>query len=161
MVAQSIDQLKQEWTDKYVVVDGERPELARFRDVVGGVKTVNMSGRALVEFDDYHLNIGWYDIDLEFLKVVDKPPPKARNRRRKRSPPQRRPPAKPLQRPGPSRNRPRSQRPAENRPSPTSWPPPARGKARREDGSGAAKAAAPPKQSRRQTRGSPKSIARR
>jgi hypothetical protein len=35
-----------------------------------------MSGRALVEFIDYHLNIGWFDIDLDYLKVVDKPAPK-------------------------------------------------------------------------------------
>ena len=76
MFADQIEQMKREYTDKYVVVDATRPELARFRDVVGRVKTVNMSGRALVEFDDYHLNIGWYDIDPEFLKVVDKPPPK-------------------------------------------------------------------------------------
>src|SRR5262245_25052637 len=76
MVTQSLEKLKRQYTDKYVVVDGSRPELARFRDVVGQVKTVNMSGRALVEFLDYHLNIGWYDIAPEFLKVVDKPPPK-------------------------------------------------------------------------------------
>jgi hypothetical protein len=76
MVAQSIDQLKQDWTDKYVVVDGAQPELARFRDVVGQVKTVNMSGRALVEFLEYHVNIGWFDIDVDFLKIVDKPAPK-------------------------------------------------------------------------------------
>jgi hypothetical protein len=76
MFTDQIEKLKREYTDKYVVVDGSRPELARFRDVVGRVKTVNMSGRALVEFDDYHLNIGWYDIAPEFLKVVDKPPPK-------------------------------------------------------------------------------------
>jgi hypothetical protein len=74
---EQIERMKCQYTDKYVVVDATRPELARFRDVVGRVKTVNMSGRALVEFDDYHLNIGWYDIDTEFLKVVDKPPPKA------------------------------------------------------------------------------------
>lgn len=77
MLADQIEKMKRDYTDKYVVVDGTRPELARFRDIVGRVKTVNMSGRALVEFDDYHLNIGWYDIDPEFLKVVDKPPPKA------------------------------------------------------------------------------------
>ena len=34
-----------------------------------------MSGRALVQFDGYN-NIGWYDIDLSFLKVVDAPLPK-------------------------------------------------------------------------------------
>mgnify|MGYP003323837759 FL=1 len=31
-----------------------------------------MSGRALVEFDGYN-NIGWYDIDVDFLKLVDEP----------------------------------------------------------------------------------------
>ncbi len=73
-----IDELKRKYTDKYVVVDGERPELARFRDTYGTVKTVNMSGRALVEFADYHLNIGWYDIDPSYLKLIDAPlPPKA------------------------------------------------------------------------------------
>ena len=76
MVSQQIDKIKQDYTDKYVVVDTEQPELARFSDLVGQVKTVNMNGRALVEFLDYHLNIGWFDIDLNYLKVVDKPAPK-------------------------------------------------------------------------------------
>ncbi len=76
MVIANIEKIKQEYTDKYVVVDARLPELARFADVVGQVKTVNMNGRALVEFQDYHLNIGWYDIDLDYLKVVDKPLPK-------------------------------------------------------------------------------------
>ncbi len=76
MVSEQIEKIKQEYTDKYVVADADRPELARFRDHVGQVKTVNMSGRALVEFVDYHLNIGWFDIDLDYLKVVDKPAPK-------------------------------------------------------------------------------------
>lgn len=73
MPMEQIENLKQNYTDKYVVVDGRRPELARFRDQVGQVKTVNMNGRALVQFADYHLNTGWYDIDLGYLKVVDKP----------------------------------------------------------------------------------------
>jgi len=76
MVAEDIEKIKRDYTDKYVVVDASRPELARFRDHVGQVKTVNMSGRALVEFIDFHLNIGWHDIDLDYLKVVDKPAPK-------------------------------------------------------------------------------------
>jgi hypothetical protein len=76
MVFPNIEKIKQDYTDKYVMVDPQRPELARFANAVGQVKTVNMSGRALVEFLDYHLNIGWYDIELEFLKVVDKPLPK-------------------------------------------------------------------------------------
>jgi len=76
MQVEQIEEKKHHYTDKYVVVDTTRPELARFRGLVGQVKTVNMSGRALVEFMDYHLNIGWYDIDPAFLQVVDKPPPK-------------------------------------------------------------------------------------
>ena len=75
MVFDHIEQLKRQYTDKYVVVDESRPELARFRGVTGIVKTVNMSGRALVEFDSYHANIGWYDIELDFLHVVPKPEP--------------------------------------------------------------------------------------
>ena len=77
MFGDKIEQMKRDFTDKFVLVDASRPELARFRDVVGRVKTVNMNGRALVEFDEYHLNIGWYDIAPEYLKVVDQPPPKA------------------------------------------------------------------------------------
>lgn len=72
----AIEKLKSEFTDKYVVVDAGRPELARFAGLTGRVKTVNMSGKALVEFDGRN-NIGWYDIGLDFLKVVPKPEPKA------------------------------------------------------------------------------------
>ena len=58
MVFEHIDKLKSEYTDKYVVVDPSLPELARFRELTGIVRTVNMNGRALVEFDG-HQNIGW------------------------------------------------------------------------------------------------------
>jgi hypothetical protein len=67
-----IEKLKQQWTDKYVVVDSDRPELRRFEGQTGTVKTVNMSGRALVQFEAYN-NIGWYDIALDYLKVIDQP----------------------------------------------------------------------------------------
>jgi len=77
MVFEQIEQLKQQYTDKYVMVDATQPELARFGNRTGQVKTVNMSGRALVEFDGGDNNIGWFDIGLDFLKVVDKPLPKA------------------------------------------------------------------------------------
>jgi len=82
MVFEQIEKVKQQYTDKYVQVDGNRAELARFKDLVGQVKTVNMSGRALVEFMDYHLNIGWFDIDLDYLKVVDKPAPKPKEEKK-------------------------------------------------------------------------------
>src|SRR5277367_5392944 len=67
-----IEQLKQRYTDKMVAVDTALPELRRFEHQTGRVKTVNMSGRALVEFDAYD-NIGWYDIELDFLRVIDQP----------------------------------------------------------------------------------------
>jgi hypothetical protein len=73
MVFERIESLKREYTDKYVVVDESRPELARFHGQVGVVKTINMNGRALVEFQDYIANIGWFDIDLDFVTVVPKP----------------------------------------------------------------------------------------
>lgn len=72
MIFKEIEKLKKDFTDKYVVVDEQRPELKRFNGMTGVVKTVNMNGRALVEFGD-HENIGWFDIELDFLKVVDKP----------------------------------------------------------------------------------------
>jgi hypothetical protein len=70
-----IERLKAEWTDKYVVVASRAPELARFASTTGIVKTVNMNGRCLVEFDQFN-NIGWYDIDPSCLKIVPKPLPK-------------------------------------------------------------------------------------
>jgi hypothetical protein len=94
MFAEQIEKMKRDYTDKYVMVDATRPELARFRDIVGRVKTVNMNGRALVEFDDYHVNIGWFDIAPEYLKVVDKPPPKAPKTEAKKAAPKAAPAAK-------------------------------------------------------------------
>ncbi len=74
MVFQHIEKLKQEYTDKYVIVDEKVAELKRFHGLTGTVRTVNMNGRALVEFAG-HNNIGWYDIDVDFLSVVDEPRP--------------------------------------------------------------------------------------
>jgi hypothetical protein len=60
-----IDQLRQEWVDQYVKVNAERPELTRFKDIVGRVVTVNYNGKAMIDFQDG----GWYDITAapEFL----------------------------------------------------------------------------------------------
>jgi hypothetical protein len=66
------EQLKKDFTDKYVVVSEGVAELRRFDGLTGTVKTVNMSGRALVEFEGTE-DIGWYDIDPAYLKVVDAP----------------------------------------------------------------------------------------
>ena len=62
--------LQREWTDRFVQVDGSIPELKRFAGLTGQVKTVNMSGHALVEFVGSE-DIGWYDIHPQFLTVVE------------------------------------------------------------------------------------------
>jgi len=75
MSIERAEQLKKELTDKWVVVTSGIPELRRFQELTGRVKTVNMNCRALVEFDGPE-DIGWYDIDPGCLTVVDGPKPK-------------------------------------------------------------------------------------
>jgi hypothetical protein len=70
------EQLKTELTDRFVVVADGVPELKRFSGLTGKVRTVNMNCRALVEFDG-PVDIGWYDIDPSYLKVVTEPLKKA------------------------------------------------------------------------------------
>ena len=64
-----IEDLKREWTDQFVRVNTERPELKRFANSIGRVVTVNCSGRAIIDFADG----AWYDITAssEFLTKVD------------------------------------------------------------------------------------------
>jgi hypothetical protein len=69
------EQLKSQLTDKHVVVDPSVAELKRFAGFTGTVKTVNMNGQALVQFDSPE-DISWYDIHPQFLTVVDAPQPK-------------------------------------------------------------------------------------
>ena len=75
MSIERAEQLKRELTDKWVVVASQVPELRRFAELTGKVRTVNMNCRALVEFDGPE-DISWYDIDPQFLTVVDEPRPK-------------------------------------------------------------------------------------
>ena len=93
-----IERLKAEWTDKYVVVDSPAPELARFAQATGFVKTVNMNGRCLVEFDQFN-NIGWYDIDPSALKIVPKPLPKPAETKEKAAKPAAKEAGKPAAKP--------------------------------------------------------------
>ncbi len=53
-----IEALRTEWTDQFVRVNSDRPELKRFENRVGRVVTVNWSGKAIIDFADG----GWYDI---------------------------------------------------------------------------------------------------
>ena len=66
---QYVDDLQREWTDQYVLVKPERPELKRFDGIVGRVVTVNFNGKAVIDFQDG----GWYDITAgsEFLTRLD------------------------------------------------------------------------------------------
>lgn len=66
---QFVDDLQRTWTDQYVTVKPEHPELKRFAGVVGRVVTVNFNGKAVIDFQDG----GWYDIAAseQFLTRLD------------------------------------------------------------------------------------------
>jgi len=68
--------LKREWTDQFVEVNPERPELKRFAGVVGRVVTVNCNNKAVVDFQDG----GWYDItaSTDYLRKLDPAEAKAK-----------------------------------------------------------------------------------
>jgi len=55
---QQYEELKRQWTDKFVQVNADLPELKRFAGIVGRVVTVNRNGKAIVDFQDG----GWYDV---------------------------------------------------------------------------------------------------
>lgn len=65
--------LKSEWTGRRVAVRPDRPALLRFAGKAGRVVTVNMNGRALVQFDRSP-NTGWFDIDVADLAEVEPTP---------------------------------------------------------------------------------------
>jgi len=50
--------LKREWTDQFVEVNPDYPELQRFKGLVGRVITVNYNGKAIIDFQDG----AWYDV---------------------------------------------------------------------------------------------------
>jgi len=77
MSIERAEQLKAELTSKWVIVDAKIPELRRFVGLTGKVQTVNMNGRALVQFHDTP-DIAWYDIEPTFLRQVAEPAPKAK-----------------------------------------------------------------------------------
>jgi len=70
------ENLKREWTDQYIQVNPERPELRRFQGIVGRVVTVNYNNKAVVDFQDG----GWYDItaSTEYLRKLDSAEAKAK-----------------------------------------------------------------------------------
>ncbi len=62
------EELKREWTDQFVQVNADRPELKRFANRIGRVITVNYNGKAVIDFADG----GWYDITAseEYLRKL-------------------------------------------------------------------------------------------
>lgn len=69
MTDEQLERLKQQYTGQRVLVDGRRPELARWANVPGRVVSVNYNGHALVQFEG--ADQGWHDIDPEFLRIVN------------------------------------------------------------------------------------------
>ena len=72
MLFSGIERLREEYEGKYVAVESDREELARFAGLIGRVAMVNCNGRALVMFDRGE-DRSRYDIEIDYLKVVDKP----------------------------------------------------------------------------------------
>ncbi|MGC1272712.1 MAG: hypothetical protein WBC44_03320 [Planctomycetaceae bacterium] len=68
----AIERLKREWTGRRVEAVGPSPALRRFAGRAGTVITVNMNGRALVQFDG-GVDITWYDLAIEDLRTVIAP----------------------------------------------------------------------------------------
>ena len=68
--------LKREWTDQLVEVNSERPELARFKGIVGRVITVNRNHKAVIDLQDG----GWYDITASTAYLSKLPPAEAKSK---------------------------------------------------------------------------------
>lgn len=66
MLPDTVERLKQQFAGRRIVVDANRPELARWANTPGRVVAINQNGRALVQFDGP--DAGWHDIDPEFFK---------------------------------------------------------------------------------------------
>ncbi|QDT17298.1 hypothetical protein [Alienimonas californiensis] len=68
------EELKTEWTGRAVAVRAAAAvgSLARFRGRTGRVRTVNMNGRALVQFDG--ADETWFDLDPAALEPVTETP---------------------------------------------------------------------------------------
>jgi hypothetical protein len=68
--------LVREWTDQFVEVNADQPELKRFAGIVGRVITVNWNNKAVVDFQDG----GWYDVtaSTDYLRKLDPATAKAK-----------------------------------------------------------------------------------
>jgi hypothetical protein len=71
MDAEEVERLKRQYAGQRVRVDAQRPELARWANVLGRIVTINHNGQALVQFDGPDQTR--HDIDPEFLKLEPSP----------------------------------------------------------------------------------------
>ncbi len=67
MTPERLEQFRRQYAGRRVLVDGSRPELARWSGVPGRVVSVNANGRCLVQFDG--ADPSWHDIHPEFIKI--------------------------------------------------------------------------------------------
>ncbi|MGA2059036.1 MAG: hypothetical protein ABSG67_01040 [Thermoguttaceae bacterium] len=69
MTPEKLDNLKETYTGRTVMIEALRPELIRWANVPGRVITFNCNGRALVRFEG--ADEAFYDIDPEYLRPVE------------------------------------------------------------------------------------------
>ena len=75
---EAVERLKAEWTGRVVRVREGLPHLKRFAGRDGLVKTVNMTGRLLVQFGDGKgVDSAWYDLEIEEVEPIGDEPPDA------------------------------------------------------------------------------------
>jgi hypothetical protein len=69
MTPEELENLKETYTGRTVMIEALRPELTRWANVPGRVITFNCNGRALVRFEG--ADEAFYDIDPEYLRPVE------------------------------------------------------------------------------------------
>ena len=69
MTPEELENLKETYTGRTVMIEALRPELVRWANVPGRVITFNCNGRALVRFEG--ADEAFYDIDPEYLLPVE------------------------------------------------------------------------------------------
>jgi hypothetical protein len=69
MTPEELENLKETYTGRTVMIEALRPELTRWANVPGRVITFNCNGRAIVQFEG--ADQAFYDIDPEYLRPVE------------------------------------------------------------------------------------------
>jgi hypothetical protein len=69
--AEELEDLKRQYAGRRVLVDAQRPELARWTNVPGRIVTINHNGQAIVQFDGP--DQGWHDIAPQSLRLEPSP----------------------------------------------------------------------------------------